>query len=108
MQATHVQPGVTIDFKNTTDEIIRFGDVVVMETKVAVAATDIMPGATGSVMLEEVFRVEKDDSVITQGANVYYDKTAKKATANSEGNIEMGYATRSAAVTDKNVEVKLR
>lgn len=108
MQATHVQPGVTIDFKNTTDSTIHFGDLVVMESKVAVAAGDILPGATGSVMLEEVFRVEKDDSVIAQGAKVYYDKTAQKATTKTEGTIEMGYATKGAVAADKNVEVKLR
>ena len=108
MQATHVQPGVTVDFKNMTEEIIHFGDVVVMETKVAVAAGDIAPGAIGSVMLEEVFRVEKDDSAISQGAKVYYDQTEKKATAKSEGTVEMGFATRSAAAAEKNVEVKLR
>lgn len=108
MKSRFIQEGGTLDYTNTTSAAIAAGDVVVFGSKVGIAATDIPVGSTGTVKMNGVFEVLKDENEISLGAKVYYDPTNEIVTATSnESTIEAGYAVSTATASSSTVHIKL-
>lgn len=107
MKAVHIQNGSSLDYKNTGDSPIKTGQIVVLGSKVAVAACDIPVGGSGAVEVGQVWGVSKDSAEITLGAKVYYKVTDDVFTATAEGNVEAGYAVEAASASATTVKVKL-
>ena len=75
-RATYWQRGETIDYINKTDETIEAGSVVSFGKRIGIAGTDIAPGETGSLHVEGVFEVPKEEGAIEAGDDVYLDTAA--------------------------------
>ena len=106
MKAIYYQRGETLDHFPT--ENVENGAVVVLGTRIGVAAAPISAGEQGAVHMVGVFAMTKaDGEAIDQGTAVYYDSAADAITATEDGNTPAGYAAASAAATDATVLVKL-
>lgn len=106
----YIQKGDIVDYKNSGASTIAYGDVIVGEDRVFVAAEEIAVGATGGVHAEGVFEfTTSDETAIAYGQKMYYDATNEVATATSTNNVAIGYAVQAigASSGDKNVLVKL-
>ncbi|MDO4285180.1 MAG: DUF2190 family protein [Eubacteriales bacterium] len=107
MKAMYWQTGDNLDYVNGTDAVIEPGTVVSLnDERIAVAATQIAPGAVGVVATVGVFVMDKAAGAIAQGAAVSYDKTADKIGAGT-ANIPAGFAAEAAADADETVKVKI-
>ena len=85
---------------------IKSGDVVVVNNVAGVAVTDGAEGEQVAIYTTEVYRIPKATGVIEQGANVYWDATAKNATTNVTDNMHIGFAWEKSAATETTVDVK--
>lgn len=90
--ARYVQNGKAIDFANTTGIAIKYGDVVVLPTRIAVALADIPDGATGAIALEEAYEFPTAAQAVAFGAQVYWDAANKVVTTTATGNTAAGIA----------------
>lgn len=105
-KAVYVQVGENLDYLNETSDTIKAGDLVKMETRVGVAACDILPGEIGAVCTRGIYKMPKTGNAeIKMGALVYYDNTGITGTASS--NIPAGYAAAKATAKDTEILVKL-
>lgn len=106
----YIQKGDIVDYKNSGASTIAYGDVIVGEDRVFVAAEEIAVGATGGVHAEGVFEfVTSDTTAIAYGQKMYYDATNEVATATSTNNVAIGYAVQAigSSTGSKNVLIKL-
>ena len=106
----YIQKGDIVDYTNNGSAVIAYGDVIVGEDRVFVAAEEIAVGATGGVHAEGVFEFKtSDETAIAYGQKLYFDATNKVATATSTNNVAIGYAVQAIAAStgSKNVLVKL-
>ena len=105
--ATFLQRGEALDYVNSGDAVIEAGAVVVLGTKIGVAAADIAAGATGAVHVEGVFEMpaKSGESAIAQGAAVYWNGTA--VTAASSGATLAGYAAAAMTAGTEKILVKI-
>lgn len=105
-KTTYVQIGENLDYKNETETAIAAGDLVKLETRVGVAATEILAGETGAVCVRGVFKMPKSGTAaVKMGALVYFDGTGITNTAGT--NTPAGYAAASAAAADTEILVNL-
>ena len=105
-KAVYVQIGENLDYPNATESTIAAGELVKMETRVGVAASEILPGEVGAVCTTGVFRMPKTGTEeVKMGALVYFDGTGITNTA--EKNTPAGYAAAAAAAADTEILVKL-
>lgn len=85
MKAKYVQRGESLDFKNTTGDMIAAGDVLVLGTRIGVAGTDIVPGGLGTVHVDGVYEIAKEDKVeMTVGTEVYFAENGITTMAENE------------------------
>lgn len=108
--ANYIQKGERIDYVNSSESKINYGDVVAGEDRIFVAAEEIAAGGTGAVYAQGIFEfVTADTSEIKFGEKVYYDTSAEKITATSTSNIFAGYAAEkiAAAAGTKSILVQL-
>lgn len=71
-----VQKGDIIDFPNSTESNIEYGQVVVLGNHVCVAAENIEPGNIGGLRTNGVFEFNAEKTgEIKIGDPVYYDET---------------------------------
>jgi len=106
MKAVYVQKGEALYYTPADDAAN--GSVVVLGTRIGVAAGDIPAGAAGTVHVEGVFKLAKaEGEAIALGTAVCYDSAADAITAAAEGNTPAGYAVQAAAENDVSVLVKL-
>ena len=83
MIAEYIQRGESLDYRNSTEELIPAGAIVDLKTRIGVAGMDIAPGELGSIHVMGVFAIPKDTSTeVKLGAALYYD---------SEGQPKLGY-----------------
>lgn len=109
MKAKYIQPGNTIDYKNTGSSDIAYGSIVPLgTTRAGVAAALIPAGQTGALHLCGVFLMDKDKAAIALGAKVYYDPASDKVstTATSDG-VDVGICVAAAAASDLQAAVKI-
>ena len=110
MKAKYIQPGNTIDYKNTGSSDIAYGSIVPLGTaRAGVAAAHIPAGQTGALHLCGVFLMDKDTAAISLGAKVYYDPAALKRsrTTPSKGGGVVGSCVAAAAASDLQAAVKI-
>lgn len=111
MKARYIQPGNTIDYKNTGSSAITYGSIVPLGTaRAGVAAADIPAGQTGALHLCGVFLMDKaTTAAIALGAKVYYDPATDKvsATAPEKNGVDAGICVAAAAAADLQVAVKI-
>lgn len=105
MKAKFVQDGTYIDYTPEAD--VAPGDVVVIGKIAGVANHPIKAGEIGAVAIEGVFEIEKGAGAIDAGTVVYWNADDLVATADAEGNTEIGKAVAAAAENDTAVRVKL-
>lgn len=109
MKAKYIQPGNTIDYKNTGNSDIAYGSIVPLgTTRAGVTAALIPAGQTGALHLCGVFLMDKDDAAIALGAKVYYDPAADKVSATAPSNgVDVGICVAAAAANDLQAAVKI-
>lgn len=115
MKAKYIQPGNTIDYKNTGSSDITYGSIVPLGTaRAGVAAALIPAGQTGALHLCGVFLMDKDNAAIALGAKVYYDPAADKVSATapskdgvSKDGVDVGICVAAAAASDLQAAVKI-
>ncbi|MCI1965879.1 MAG: DUF2190 family protein [Oscillospiraceae bacterium] len=105
--AKYVQPGKIINFQNTTGEVICYGDVVVLSSRIGVAECAIKNGETGSVGLEGVYEIPAETTaVFTVGQKLYWDAENQRVTA-TEKTVSAGFAAEAKDMAADSVLVKL-
>lgn len=110
MSNSYVQPGETLTVTNGTGVAITAGNGILVGAKVGVAMVDLAIGGSGSAMFSGVHKVNKNTGASTggaQGANAYWDNTAKKFTAVSTSNTLVGYFAAACVDGDTTCFVKL-
>lgn len=120
--ANFYQRGESIDYTNSGDSKIVAGTIVLIGTRVGVAAGDIAAGATGALHVEGVFEAPKEyaasDKALTLGQAVQWDNSnsyfkAAVAQVVAEGAVTTeaspvnGYVVKAAASADQTVLVKI-
>lgn len=108
MGAQLIRLGLRINYTAPSD--IDYGDVVVQGDLVGIATRDIKSGEVGRIALAGLFGIVKDTGVstgMTAGTKVYWDATAKFATASDGGGLNklLGVSTRDADDGDRFVRV---
>ena len=81
----YVQPGASIDYKNTGNELIPGFMPIVLGDLVGIVSHDIPPGEIGVVYTEGVFRMPSGSATLAVGAKVDWDDTAKAVVAAASG-----------------------
>lgn len=121
-KAIYWQRGETIDYKNDTDALIEAGTIIVLGSRIGVAAADIPAGELGELNVDGVYKFPKaEDAVIDMGAAVEYDPSAgtvdvpsSVATqsddddeSSTQSKVTAGFAVAPAASADTEVLVKI-
>lgn len=104
-KAAFWQRGETVDYRNGTTEVIEANTVMTFGKRVAVAGMTIRPGEIGSLHVTGIYRFEKAEGEITEGAEVYLSAEGKISTTASE--VKAGFAVEAAAAADTSVLVKI-
>jgi predicted RecA/RadA family phage recombinase len=100
-----VNNGKTIEI--TLAANIASGVALLIGTLLGVSVTSGVIGDVVVFNVEGVYTLPKDASVITLGAALYWDDTAKKVTVTASGNTLIGKAWEAAATGITEVAVKL-
>lgn len=103
--AVYFQRGEALDYENETEALIPAGTVILLRTRMGVAAGDIPAGEMGALHMVGVFDIPKKAGVaLLAGDNVVFTDTdgIDKATTTV-----MGYAVQDAAAGDETARVKL-
>ena len=104
--AKYWQKGDKIDYKNTTEATIKNNQVVTLGERIGIAGNDILPGETGTVVLNGVFAIPKADSIAVKVGNTLYFAADKVTTAKT-GNVVAGMAIADAAENATEAIVRL-
>ena len=94
----------------TSASAVASGTAVLVGAKVGVAVDDIAASGTGNLAMNCVVSYAKATGAGTggaQGADAYWDNSAKKLTAVSSGNTKVGYFWATCADGDSTAQVKL-
>lgn len=105
-KASFYQPGHTLDYPNTTSDIIPANTIVSLVSRVGVIGMDIKAGETGVVHVEGVFKMPKVTGALPMGTLVYLNSDGK-ITSTASSNVPAGYVAASAVADDETVLVKL-
>lgn len=107
MKATFWQNGKTIDYANSTSDIIEANTVIVVGQKIGVVGAPILPGQIGTLNTEGVFKMSKNPTeVIAAGTTVYF--TGELITATATSNTLVGYTVKAANNGEADIFVKLQ
>lgn len=83
--AQFIQKGDIVDYTNSGEAAIKYGQLIIGKDKIFVAAEEIAPGATGGVHTSGVFEMAAEaTAAFAFGQKIYYDATNKVATATAE------------------------
>ena len=83
--AQFIQKGDIVDYTNSGEAAIEYGQLIIGKDKIFVAAEEIAPGATGGVHASGVFKMAAETTAaFAFGQKIYYDATSKVATATAE------------------------
>lgn len=79
--AQFIQKGDIVDYTNSGEAAIEYGQLIIGKDKIFVAAEEIAPGATGGVHTSGVFEMAAEaTAAFAFGQKIYYDATNKVAT----------------------------
>lgn len=102
----YIQDGKTISFTPTADVVS--GQAVLLGALLVVAIGAIAANTAGEGLTEGVFELpKKSTDVVTQGADLYWDDTAKNLTITASTNKLVGKAWAAAANPSATVAVKI-
>lgn len=110
MAGNYIQEGDTLQATNSSGASVASGSGILIGARVGIALVTIADGASGAVSFEGVWSHAKNTGTGTggaQGANAYWDDTAKKFTAVSTNNTLAGYFAAVCADGDATCKVKL-
>ncbi len=113
MKAEYWQKGEALDYKNETTEMIKAGTVVKIQERIGIAGSDILPGGTGSLIVEGCFKIPKaSGEEYGVGTTLYIDEenecvTKESASTDKTAYISAGYAAALAKASDTYAVVKL-
>ncbi|MBI4209524.1 MAG: DUF2190 family protein [Deltaproteobacteria bacterium] len=97
MSKSFVQTGEVLDYVNVTGRDLTSGEVIVVGSRIAVAAVDIPKDSEGSADLVGVFRLAKEvAATFNQGDKLFWDPVNNYLTKNSAGNIPAGMVFKEA------------
>lgn len=106
-KAAYYQKGEVLDYTNNTAESIAYNDVVVLGSRIGVAAENIPVGGIGSVSVVGVYEVPADaTTAFVTGDALYWDKTNGKV-IKTAGGISAGWAFNDKAAAGATVLVKI-
>lgn len=105
-KATYIQKGEKLNYTNATLAKIAAGDIVVIGSKVAVAACDIEVGQLGSVTMNGVFEFPITTLAVNMGEKVYWNDTSNSVTK-TDTDVEIGYAVETVEDSATKISVKL-
>lgn len=108
--AKYIQDGKIINFRNTTEDAIRYEDVIVLTDRIGVAAMDIPAGGLGTVAVDGVFQVPAETtSAFAVGQTVYWDKPNGRVTATKaeSGPVMAGMVVEAKASATASALIKL-
>ena len=106
--AKFIQDGKIIDFKNTGESTINYGDIVTLGTHVGVAAEKINIGEVGGVRTEGVFEVEAiTTAAFNVGDTLYLDESKKATNVKGSLTVVIGYAVQEKVTSSSTAHVKL-
>jgi predicted RecA/RadA family phage recombinase len=101
------QKGNVIDFTNSTEADIAYGDVIAVGGRIGIAAENIAKGATGSLNVTGVFEMPADDTTaFAVGDEVYWDNEGAKLTK-TPGTYKAGFVTAPKAQAGATALVKI-
>ena len=98
--AEFVQKGESLNYRNKGSELIRYGEVVVLEERIGVAGIDIPAGSLGTVGVSGVYEMPAETGTAFQmGQTLWWDTENKRLTATkaADGAILAGYAAEAKA-----------
>lgn len=116
MKATFIQPGNSIEYKNSGSNKIVYGSIVKLGSdRVGIAASDIAAGEVGTLHLCGVFTCPKVTGAVTIGTKLYYLEASDALTTSASqtvgqdtvNNNPVGWAVAAAASGDESATVKL-
>ena len=109
MAKNHVQPGKTLTYTNSGDVDIVSDAVVVFGAGIGIALVDIPKGKSGTIQVEEVFKLPKaSGTAMPFGAAAYWDTTSKTVVAaEGENIVRAGFVAADAAAGATLVHVKI-
>ena len=90
---------------HTPGAAVSAGQIIVLSSMLGYATDDIAAGRQGSLAIEGIVEVDKENVAFAVGEDVYYDEANGLAFAGS--GIYMGKATKAAAADDDTVWVKI-
>lgn len=105
-----IQTGDVLPVTNSSGIAVASGGGILVGAKVAIATVAIANNASGECLFRGVVSHAKNTGAGTggaQGANAYWDNTAKKFTAVVTSNTLAGFFSKTCADGDTTCEVKL-
>lgn len=100
--------GRFVPYKNSGEEPISVGDVVVLTGRIGIATEDIAVGATENLDTEGVWKLAAETGVAwNQGDSLYWDATNQRLTKTSTNNTAAGWAWVSKSANDAVGYVKI-
>ena len=107
-QPIPVQRGESIDYKNSGENKINVGDVVVFANMCGIAETDIDPGESGAVRLDQACELGAvTGSEFAVGDIVYWNPTNEYATKTPTNNTLLGIVIAPKAASAARCRVKI-
>lgn len=104
--AVFIQEGAAVDYTPVANTSA--GSMVVQGELVGIVKHDIKAGELGSIAVEGVFDIDKDEAtVFAAGDLVYWDATAGQAVTTALGNKLLGKAIAEAPADTTAVRVRL-
>ncbi len=104
--ARFYQDGNVIDHTNDGTELINYGDVVTLGTKIGIALENIPVGAVGSLGIAGIYEMESDTgTAFAVGDTLYLDATGK--VTKTEADTIAGWAAYPKESTDTVAYVKI-
>lgn len=107
-KGTYIQKGEIIDYTNSSGVAIGYGDVVLLTSRIGIAAENIPSGMTGSLKTEGVYELPAvNNAAFTVGDPLYWDGTAGNLTKTASGNILAGWCFEAKATATAVAKIKI-
>lgn len=92
MYAEYVKPGESLNYVNPTDDMIEPGAVIVLGSKIGIAACRIEPGELGAVATVGAWMMAKGNEAVSMGDKLYYNAESDTVTTTESGAVYAGFA----------------
>lgn len=104
----YIQKASVIDYTNSTENKIDYGDIVVIGTRIGIAAEDIAAGAVGGLKVEGAFEVPAvNNEAFAVGDIIYLDAAGKGTKTKGILTVIMGWAIAPKATEGATALIKL-